>query len=104
MRFIQPNCSNARVTIYELLKRRGEGGGGASDLRPTGGAIVTHHGPMTGGRTCDRRGCLKKEDKYPLDRALKNRTVRPKAGRMAALSNAPFHILSNGNGVATREK
>ena len=39
MRFIQPNCSNARVTIYELLKRRGGGGGGgrASDLRPTGG-------------------------------------------------------------------
>ena len=57
-------------------------------------AIVKHRGPMTGGRTCDRRGCLKKEDKYASglmlrwtpDRALKNRTVRPEAGRMAALS------------------
>ena len=56
--------------------------------------IVKHRGPMTGGRTCDRRGCLKKEDKYASglmlrwtpDRALKNRTVRPEAGRMAALS------------------
>ena len=26
-------------------------------------AIVKHRGPMTGGQTCDRRGCLKKEDK-----------------------------------------
>ena len=57
-------------------------------------AIVKHRGPMTGGRTCDRRGCLKKEDKYASglmlrwtpDRALINRTVRPEAGRMAALS------------------
>ena len=56
---------------------------------------------MTGGRTYDRRGCLKKEDK---NTSLKNLTVRPKAGRMATLSNAPLHILSNGNGVATREK
>ena len=61
-------------------------------------AIVTHSGPTTGGgrrarRTYDRRGCLKKEDKYASglmlhrtpDRALKNRTVRPKAGRMATL-------------------
>ena len=46
-------------------------------------SIVTHHGPMTGGRTYDRRGCLKKKDKYASglmlrrtpDRALKNRTV-----------------------------
>ena len=66
MRFIQPNCSNARVTIYELLKRRG--GGARLGSTADGGAIVTHHGPMTGGRTCDRRGCLKKEDKYASGR------------------------------------
>ena len=64
MRFIQPNCSNARVTIYELLKRGGARLGSTAD----GGAIVTHHGPMTGGRTCDRRGCLKKEDKFASGR------------------------------------
>ena len=42
-------------------------------------ATVTHHGPMTSRRTYDRRGCLKKEDKYASglmlrrtsDRALK---------------------------------
>ena len=77
-------------------------GGGAraivTHLGPTadggGGAIVTHHGPMTGERTYDWRSGLKKEDKYTPglmlhrtpDRALKNRTVRPKAGRMATLA------------------
>ena len=35
-------------------------GGGGGGVR----AIVTHHKPMTGGPTYDRRGCLKKEDKY----------------------------------------
>ena len=49
---------------------------------------------MTGERTYDWRSGLKKEDKYTPglmlrrtpDRALKNRTVRPKAGRMATLA------------------
>ena len=66
----------------------GGGGGGWGTC-----AIVTHHGPMTSGRTYDQWGCLKKEDKYASglmlrrtpDRALKNRTVRPKAGQMATL-------------------
>ena len=34
--------------------------GGGAGVR----TIVTHPGPMTGGRTYDRRGCLKKVDKY----------------------------------------
>ena len=69
------NFSGRLVTL-------GRGGGGVR-------AIVTHPGPTTGGRTYDRRGCLKKEDKYASgrtpDRALKNRTVWPKAGRMAKI-------------------
>ena len=86
---------------------KGGGGGGRLGSTADGGAIVTHHGPVTGGRTCDRRGCLKKEDKYASGRRTglwKTGQSGLKPGRMAALSNAPFHILSNGNGVATREK
>ena len=80
--------------------RRGGGGG----VR----AIVTHPGPTADGgardrntpQTYDRRGCLKKEDKYTSglmlrrtpDRALKNRTVRPKAGRMATLVTSPANL------------
>ena len=108
MRFIQPNSSNARETIYDLLKRRtpqpGGGGGGARDRNTP--------------RTYDRRA-----DLWPAGLSQKGGQIRvrldaapdagqgfekpdspPKAGRMATLSNAPLHIPSNANGViATRE-
>ena len=51
-------------------------------------AIATHHGPTTGGRTCDRRGCLKK-DKYVSDLMLRqtpDRALKKRTGRMATLS------------------
>ena len=102
-------ATGRRGGVRAIVTHRGPTADGAGGAR----AIVTHHRLMTGGRTYDRGGgCLKKEDKYASslmlhqtpDRAVKNRTVRPKSGRMATLSNAPLHILSNGNGVATREK
>ena len=83
--------------IPRTYGRRGGGGGWAGGCAR---AIVTHHRPMTGGRTYDRRGCLKKEDKYASDlmlrrtpdRALKNWTVRPEAGRMATLVTSPANL------------
>ena len=49
MRFIQPNCSNARVTIYELLKRRG-----GARL----GSTAEEGGDRNTPRTYDRRADL----------------------------------------------
>ena len=85
------------------------GGGGGGAPRIYGRRGVDRNTPRTYDRRADLwpAGLSQKGGQIRVrteDRALKNRTVRPKAGRMAALSNAPFHILSNGNGVATREK
>ena len=107
----RPTGSGGVRAIVTHLGPMADGGGGSACDRNTprtysrwggGGvrAIVTHHRPMTGWRTYDRRGCLKKEDKYAsdlmlrrtLDRALKNRTIRLKAGRMATLRQA-HHFL-----------
>ena len=58
------------------------------------GAIVTHHGPMTGGVVSKGGQIRVRRDAAPdAGQGLKNRTVRPKAGRMATLSALPLVIF-----------
>ena len=73
-----------RTSDLRPTRGGGEWGGALPDLRPTGGARARARNTP---RTYDRQGYLKKEDKYASglmlrrtpDRALKNRTVRPKS-------------------------
>ena len=62
--------------------------------RPTGGGGGGGGVPMTGGRTCDRRGCLKKKDKYAPDagQGFEKADSPPKAGQMATLVTSPAHL------------